>query len=80
MSKVTISDELCARLRSAAGPVELVDAAGEPVGRLVRYTKVGGYWVEGEWPTEEPTGEAGGRTHTTDEVLAHLHKITEALS
>ncbi len=49
MPRVVISDELRDQLRAAgAGEVELMDAVGEPVGRLVRYTKVCGHWVEGD--------------------------------
>ena len=82
MPKVVISEELRNQLRGAAGDtVELVDAAGEPVGRVTRYTNVGGYWIEGDLPTDAEVDEAArsGRTRTSAEVLTMLRKLTEAM-
>ena len=78
MPSVTISDEQRGQILSAGGPVELVDPAGEPVGRLTRYTKVGDHDFEGEWPPAPFRGDQSERTHTTAEVMAMLRKISEA--
>ena len=82
MPRVTISDELRDVLRAAAGGrIELADSSGELVGRLVRYTRLGDDYVEGDWPPagSDPAADPG-RWRTSDEVMTVLRKITEAMS
>jgi hypothetical protein len=82
MSKVTIDGATLEKLRAAAGEtVEMVDEAGNPVGRFVKYTRIGKYVVEGEWPSDEELDRRlrEGKRIPAAEVEERLRKLKEIL-
>ena len=80
MAEIIISNELRDKFRATAFEVELVDESGEKIGRLIRYTKVGDYYCEGEWPPNEREGNQPGRMRPAAEVTVMLQKLTEAMA
>jgi hypothetical protein len=81
MSTVVIDGPTRDRLLSAGGVVEVRDEAGNPIGKFVKYTQVGPYLVEGEWPSDEELDRRTreGRRFTAAQVEERLRKLKEAL-
>ncbi|MBY0513721.1 MAG: hypothetical protein K2P78_07390 [Gemmataceae bacterium] len=81
MNTVVIDGPTRDKLLAAGGKVELRDEAGEVIGRFVKYTRIGKYVVEGDWPSDEEIDRRlrEGRTFTAAEVEDRLRKLKEAL-
>ncbi len=81
MSTVVIDAATREKLLAAHGTVEVHDEAGNPIGRFVKYTRIGSYVVEGEWPSNEEIERRlrEGRTVSAAEVEERLRKLKEAL-
>ncbi|HVK18375.1 MAG TPA: hypothetical protein VM533_15675 [Fimbriiglobus sp.] len=81
MSTVIIDGPTRDKLLAAGGTAELQDEAGNPIGKFVKYTQVGPYLVEGEWPSDEELDRRlrEGKRIPAAEVEARLRKLRDAL-
>jgi hypothetical protein len=81
MSTVTIDAATREKLLAARGSVELQDDSGEPIGRFVKYTRVGKYIIEGEMPTDEELDRVlkDEKFVTAAAVEERLQRLKEAL-
>ena len=69
------------RLLGAGSQVEIRDESGAVIGKFVRFTRMGKYLVEGEWPSDEELDRRlrEGKRFTAAQVEERLRKLKEAL-
>lgn len=81
MSTVIIDGATRDKLLAASGVIEVCDEAGKLIGRFTKYTHMGPYIIEGEWPSEEEIERRlrEGKRYTAAEIEARLRKLKEAL-
>ncbi|OWK38159.1 hypothetical protein [Fimbriiglobus ruber] len=81
MSTVIIDGATRDKLLAASGEIELRDETGTPIGKFVKYTKIGKYIVEGEWPSDEELDRRTreGKRYSADQVEERLRKLKETL-
>ena len=81
MSKVVIDGPTRDKLLAAGGAIELVDEAGNPVGRFVKYTRVEKHVLGPDWPSDEEIDRRlrEDKRYTVAEVNERIHKLGEAL-
>jgi hypothetical protein len=81
MSTVVIDGPTRDKLLAAGGVVEVRDEAGNPIGKFVKYTRVGPYLVEGDWPSDEEIERRlrESKRYTAAEVEERLRKLKEVL-
>ena len=79
MSTVTIDGPTRDRLLAAGGTVELVDEAGNPVGKAVVYIRSGNYFVD-DWPSDEEIDRRlrEGKRYSVAEVNERIRQLREA--
>lgn len=81
MNSVVVDAALREKLLSNGGQVEIQDEAGEPIGKFVKYTRIGNYVIEGEWPSDEEIDRRirEGKRFSVAQVEEKLRKLKEAL-
>ena len=65
MTKVAIADDIAAKIRSGEGPIELVDASGNPIGVVRRP------------PTEEEIARAKSRASSEGKRLSWAQLVAK---
>lgn len=80
MTQVRVDAAVGAMLTAGEPQVEVVDEAGAPIGRFVRYTRHGEYLIEGDLPTDAELDEQvrNAKWHTAEEMNAFVRKLREA--
>jgi hypothetical protein len=80
MSRVVIDGPTRDKLLAAGGPVELTDEGGNLIGRFVKYTRIGGHVVEGDWPSDEELDRRTreGKWVPAAEVEARLRNLRDS--
>ena len=53
MKNVVVDAVLKEKLLSNGGQVEIRDESGAVIGKFVKFTRIGNYVIEGEWPSDE---------------------------
>jgi hypothetical protein len=81
MSTVIIDGATRDKLLAASGVVEVRDEAGNLIGQFTKFTQMGPYVIEGEWPSEEEIERRlrEDRRYTAAQVEERLRKLKEAL-
>ena len=81
MNAVVVDGATRERLLSGGEQVEVRDESGEVIGKFVRFTRMGQYLVEGEWPSDEELDRRmqEGKWYSAAEVEERLRKLKEAL-
>ena len=81
MNAVVVDAPTRVRLLSGGGQVEVRDESGEVIGKFVRFTRMGKYLVEGEWPSDEELDRRTreGKRVTAAQVEERLRKLNETL-
>lgn len=81
MNAVVVDAPTRDRLLGAGGEVEVRDESGAVIGKFVRFTRMGQYLIEGEWPSDEEIDRRlrEGTFFTAAEVEERLRKLKEAL-
>lgn len=81
MNTVVVDTPTRDRLLGAGGQVEIRDESGELIGKFVRFTRMGKYLVEGEWPSDEEIDRRlrESKRVTAAQVEERLRKLKEAL-
>jgi hypothetical protein len=81
MSTVVIDAVTRDKLLAAGGEVEVRDESGAVIGKFVKYTRIGPYFVEGEWPSDEELDRRTreSKRYSAAEVEERLRKLKEAL-
>ncbi|MBX9581715.1 MAG: hypothetical protein K2X87_15540 [Gemmataceae bacterium] len=80
MSKITIDGPTLEKLRAAAGEtVEMVDEAGNLVGRFVKHTRVTSEMLGDDWPSDEELDRRlrEDRRYTVAEVEERIQQLRE---
>ena len=81
MNAVVVDTPTRDRLLGAGSQVEIRDESGAVIGKFVRFTRMGKYLVEGEWPSDEELDRRTreGKRVTAAQVEERLRKLKEAL-